>query len=187
VRNIALAVALLSATLAELLPVQYRLPHRPASLATAAFAAAVVIVVASVVQVARNTQGSALAAQFPACLIADVQTSPRPVQLFLPYGQAGFAVYSAWPKVHVYAYGNDAALGGTVLSNYVRIASGALSDPSALELLTDSGTNAVITPADTLASELRSSGWTPIATGSNETLFTAPSLSGVRLGPCSPG
>jgi hypothetical protein len=108
------------------------------------------------------------------------------VNLWLPYGQAGRAIDQAWPLVRVYAYGNDAALGPAVVTDYVRIAAGVTTAPSALTLLAASGTAAVITPTDQLSAELQALGWTAVATAAGETLFTRPGTARAAL-PCATG
>lgn len=183
VRNIAIAVALLSPTLAELLPIRYRLPTRQLLLPAIALTAAVVILVVAVVQLTTDTQDTALARMLPTCLLADLQATRKPVRLWLPYAQSGYAIDRAWPQVHVYAYGNDAALGAGVVVDYVRIAAGVVDNPSALQLLHDSGTDAVITSGGQLAEALQTAGWTSAAQANNQTLFVAPLLMVTAL-PC---
>jgi hypothetical protein len=185
VRNIAIAVALLSPTLAELLPIRYRLPTRQL-LPAIALATAVVILVVAVVRLITDTQDAGLAKTLPACLLADVQARHDPMRLWLPYAQSGYAIDRAWPQVRVYAYGNDAALGAGVVVDYVRIAAGVVDNPSALQLLYDSGTDAVITSGGQLATELHAAGWTSAAQANNQTLFVAPLLMVTAL-PCGGG
>jgi hypothetical protein len=187
VRNIAIAVALLSPSLAELLPTQYRLPSRRLGLPAIALAAGVAILVAAVTRLAQDTQDSAIAGRFPTCLLADLQATQHPVRLWLPYAQAGYAIDQAWPQVHVYVYGNDAALGAGVVVDYVRVAAGVVDDPSALQLLRDSQTDAVITSAGRLATELQGAGWTSVARANSQTLFVAPSFIAVTALPCAGG
>jgi hypothetical protein len=187
VRNIALAVALLAPVLAELLPVTYRLPGRPLVLPLTATVATVLAVIVSVVHVAQDTSDAALARQFPVCLLNDLRASGQQVNLWLPYGQAGFAIDATWPQVHVYAYGEDNALGATVIANYVRIAAGVVDQPTALQLLATSRTNAVITVTGSLARELLGAGWVQVATAGDQVLLTAPTLHGVGAVSCSAG
>ncbi|HEX4579318.1 MAG TPA: hypothetical protein VH498_04870, partial [Candidatus Dormibacteraeota bacterium] len=176
VRNIAIAVALMSPTLAELLPVRYRLPTARVALPMTALAVATALLVVSIVRLSQDAQDSALSKQFPACLVAGLQGTNRPVNLWLPYFQSGFAINQGWPQVHVYVYGNDAALGGGVVSDYVRIAAGVVDNPSALHLLDASHTDAVITSAGALASELRAARWAEVKEVNDEILFVAPSF-----------
>ena len=185
VRNIALAVALVSPALAELLPLRYRLPARPLLLPAAAIAAAAAVLVTVVVRTATDTAAAALARQWPACLVTDLQSGTAPVRLWLPYGEAGRAIDQAWPQVTVYAYGNDAALGPSTITDYVRVAAGATTDPAALSLLTGAGTTAVITAPGALADQLAAAGWhrvTQAPTG--EILFAAPATTPPVAGPC---
>lgn len=187
VRNIAIAVALLSPTLAELLPLRYRLPARPALLPAAAAAAALAGTALAIARVAADSDDAALARQWPSCLVADLQSGSHPLRLWLPYGEAGRAIDQAWPRITVYAYGNDATLGSSVVLDYVRIAAGSTSAPSALDLLKTSGTEAVITPPDQLASQLRGAGWAEVAAQRGEVLLTAPSAAPIRTPPCDAG
>jgi hypothetical protein len=176
VRNIAVAVALLSPALAELMPVEYALPTRQVTLSVAALVAGSAIVVVTILRLSQDTQDAALAKQLPACLLSGLQLSHHQVRLWLPYGQSGYAIDAAWPQVHVYAYGNDAALGSMVVIDYVRVAAGVASEPSALQLLAESGSDAVITSAGRLATELQGAGWTNVGEANNQTLFVAPSF-----------
>jgi hypothetical protein len=187
VRNIAIAVALLSPSLAELLPTRYQLPSSRLALPAIALAAGVAILVAAVVRLSQDTQDTAIAGRFPTCLLADLQATRQPVRLWLPYAQAGYAIDRAWPQVHVYVYGNDAALGAGVVVDYVRVAAGVVDDPSALQLLRDSHTDAVITAAGRLATELQGAGWTSVAQANSQTLFVAPSFVAVTALPCAGG
>jgi hypothetical protein len=187
VRNIAIAVALLSPSLAELLPVRYRLPARRPLLPLLAAAAGVAAAGVSIARVAADTTDVALARQWPSCLVSDLQRTQQPVRLWLPYGEAGRAIDQAWPQVRVYAYGNDAALGGGIIVDLVRIAGGATSSPTALSLLRDSHTQAVITPPGTLATELVGAGWRSAAQSNGEILLTQAGYSAVTPGPCSTG
>jgi hypothetical protein len=187
VRNIAIAVALLSPTLAELLPLRYRLPTRPVMLPLLGVAAALAAVVVSVARTAGDTSDTALARQWPSCLVSDLQGTHQSVRLWLPYGQAGRAIDQAWPEVRVYAYGNDAALGGAIIVSHVRIATGSTAPPTALALLQASGTQAVITPPGPLAAQLGSAGWHAVAQSNGELLLTAPSFPHVPVMPCTTG
>ena len=187
VRNIAIAVALLSPTLAELLPLRYRLPTRQPLLPLLAVAATALTAGVSIAQVAADTTDVALARQWPSCLVSDLQRTHQPIRLWLPYGEAGRAIDQAWPQVRVYAYGNDAALGGAIVVDLARIAVGATSSPSALSLLSDSATQAVITPPGVLATELTGAGWRAVARSNGEILLTAPASAVVAVSPCPTG
>jgi hypothetical protein len=187
VRNIAIAVALLSPALAELLSIRYRLPSRRVALPAIALAAGAAITMTAIVRLSQDTQDSAIAGKFPVCLLSDLQATRQPVQLWLPYAQSGYAINQAWPQVHVYVYGNDAALGAGVIVDYVRVASGTVASPSALQLLRDSHTDAVITSAGRLATELQGAGWRSVAQANSQTLFAAPSFTAVTAVPCAGG
>lgn len=185
VRNIAIAVAFLSPTLAELLPIRYRLPTRPALLPAAAAAAAVAGVALAITRVAADTTDVALTRQWPSCLVTDLQSSSHRLRVWVPYGEAGRAIDQAWPQLSVYAYGNDATLGASVVLDYVRIAAGAGSAPTALDLLQSSNTDAVITPPDQLSTQLRAAGWAFVENGHGELLLTAPSTPAVTVRACA--
>lgn len=176
VRNIAIAVALMSPGLAELLPVRYRLPARQVALPAAALAVATTLLVVAVVRLAQDSQDAAVAGQEPSCLLEGLQATDHDVRLWLPYGQAGYAIDQAWPGVRVYAYGNDAALGAAVVIDYVRVAAGVQSTPSALQLLTASQTDAVITSAGALAAELGAARWVRVKQVNGEYLFLSPNF-----------
>src|SRR5450631_3408209 len=171
VRNIALGVALLSPTLAELFPIRYRLPARPMVLSLIGVAAAGVVLATSIASVAATTAPAALARAFPSCLVANLVAGGSPVRLWVPYGQSGYAIDAGWPSVRVYAYGEETTLGSTVIDDYVRIAAGDTTAPGALDLLSSSHTNAVITSPGALATELAAAGWRTIAAANGETLF----------------
>ena len=180
VRNTAIAVALLSPTLAELLPVRYRLPASAVLLPAAALAAALVALAVSITRLSLDTRATVLARTWPSCLVADLQAAAGGQRLWLPYGQAGLAIEQGWPQVRVYAYGNDAALGPSVVIDEVRIGEGVTSEPSAVTLLDSSATTAVITPPGALSAALDQGGWHRVASSAGETLFASPGGTGVR-------
>jgi hypothetical protein len=123
--------------------------------------------------VAATTEPASLARAFPSCLVANLVAGGHPIRLWLPYGQSGYAINAGWPSVRVYAYGEETTLGSTVIDDYVRIAAGDATTPGALDLLSSSHTNAVITSPGALATELATAGWRTIAAANGETLFSS--------------
>jgi hypothetical protein len=184
VRNISLTVALVSPVLAELLPLRYRLPERPLLVPAAAALAAAAVVAVSVAELGRTTSAASLAHTAPVCLVGELVASGQQVRLWLPYGEAGYAIDQGWPRLRVYAYGEDTTLGATVIDQYVRIAAGDTAEPSATSLLRATETTAVITAPGALASELHAAGWTAVDTANNESLLVAPGVRGVLRASC---
>jgi hypothetical protein len=81
--------------------------------------------------------------------------------VFTAYASAGYVIERLWPKASVYEYGESISLGTTVFNDYQRIAAGARTAPSALQLLAQSGTIAVLYPSGDLTAQLDASpGWT---------------------------
>ena len=82
--------------------------------------------------------------------------------MFTAYGTGGFVIYQLWPHASVYEYGESISLGTGVFDDYERIADGALTSPTALQLLDSSGTTAVLYSPGQLTNELAFAGWTEI-------------------------
>jgi len=113
-----------------------------------------------------------VAAAYPACAATVLGRSPSTQRVFAPYGESGYIAYRLWPRALVYAYGDDEAIGVGVFHDYYRIAAGAQTAPTALQLLDASGTTAVLYPSGALTAELASTpGWTHVATDRGEQLF----------------
>lgn len=157
VRNISLCVAVAVPGLAVMLGDAWsgwapprlrsaRLRLRPASLAILGSGALVILGV-GLSRLASDSRDAAVAARYPECTARLLAASGTPVTVFAAYADGGYLIDRAWPQVHVYAYGADDSLGPAVIDDYVRIAAGVGSDPSALSLLDRSRTAAVLTPA----------------------------------------
>jgi len=102
-----------------------------------------------------------VAAVYPACAADVLSRSPTPQRVFSAYASAGYVIDKVWPKATVYEYGESISLGTTVFNDYQRIAAGAQSAASALQLLDQSGTTAVLYPRGDLTAQLETrSDWT---------------------------
>jgi hypothetical protein len=102
-----------------------------------------------------------VAVVYPSCAADVLGRAPGAQRVFAAYASAGYVIERLWPKVTVYEYGESISLGNTVFNDYQRIAAGARSAPSALQLLDQSGTTAVLYPAGDLTAQLdASAGWT---------------------------
>jgi hypothetical protein len=87
--------------------------------------------------------------------------SPTVQRVFTAYGTGGYVIYRLWPQASVYEYGESISLGTTVFDRYRRIAAGATTTPTALQLLASSGTTAVLSSRGALTAELSATpGWT---------------------------
>ena len=84
--------------------------------------------------------------------------------MFTAYGTAGFVIHRLWPHASVYEYGESISLGTAVFDDYLRIAGGATTSPTALQLLASSDTTAVLYSRGALTEMLdRTPGWTLVA------------------------
>jgi hypothetical protein len=102
-----------------------------------------------------------VAAAYPSCAADVLAYSPVTQRVFAAYASAGYVIERLWPKATVYEYGESISLGTTIFNDYQRIAAGAHTAPSALQLLDQSGTTAVLYPTGELTAQLDSSqGWT---------------------------
>ncbi len=112
-------------------------------------------------RVARSASPQGVAAAYPACATALLARSPTAERVFTTYGTGGYVVYRLWPHGSVYEYGESISLGTAVFDRYARIAGGATTTPSALQLLASSATTAVLSPRGALTDELSATpGWT---------------------------
>ena len=114
------------------------------------------------VRVHNNATPQGIAAAYPSCATAVLAKSPTTQRVFTAYGTGGYVIYRLWPHASVYEYGESISLGTGVFDEYVRIADGAITTPSALQLLTSSDTTAVLYSAGRLTEELAGAGWTEI-------------------------
>ncbi len=114
------------------------------------------------VRVYGNATPQGIAAAYPSCATALLAKSPTTQRVFTAYGTGGYVIYRLWPKASVYEYGKSISLGTGVFDDYVRIAGGAITSPTALQLLDSSDTTAVLYPAGQLTEDLAFAGWTEI-------------------------
>jgi len=150
---------------------------RTVSLAACVAGAAVVgtggaTAAAGVARMAAQTTEAGVAAAYPSCVAAVLSRAPNPQRVFSVYGNAGYLINRLYPRARVYEYGESISLGFSVFRDYQRIAAGATTSPSALQLLERSGTTAVVYPAGELTAELdRTSGWTRVLRDQSGTLL----------------
>jgi hypothetical protein len=105
-----------------------------------------------------------IAAAYPACATSVLMESPSTQRVFTAYGSGGYVIDRLWPRASVYEYGESISLGTGVFGDYLRIAAGATTSPTALQLLTSSGTTAVLYSRGALTAMLdRTPGWTRVA------------------------
>ena len=96
-----------------------------------------------------------IAAVYPSCATAILARSPTTQRVFTAYGTGGYVIYRTWPRGSVYEYGESISLGTAVFDDYLRIAAGATTAPTALQLLTSSDTTAVLYSRGALTQELQ--------------------------------
>jgi len=122
--------------------------------------------VAAGVSVARlkvEASPQAVAAAYPACASNVLARSPVPQRVFAEYGSAGYAVGRLYPHALMYEYGESISLGLPVFMDYMRIAADARTTPSALQLLAQSNTTAVLYQRGALTAQLDATpGWTRV-------------------------
>jgi hypothetical protein len=107
--------------------------------------------------------------------------------VFTAYGTGGYVVYRLWPRASVYEYGESISLGTAVFDDYVRIAAGATTTPTALELLASSDTTAVLYSKSALTDELSAAlGWTQVADDHGMLLYLRGDASWASGATCSP-
>jgi hypothetical protein len=114
------------------------------------------------VRVYSNATPAGIAAAYPSCATALLAKSPTIQRVFTAYGTGGYVIYRLWPKASVYEYGESISLGTGVFDDYVRIADGAITTPTALQLLDSTDTTAVLYSAGQLTEDLAFAGWTEI-------------------------
>ena len=113
-----------------------------------------------------------IAAAYPACAATVLARSPSTQRVFAVYGDAGYIAYRLWPHALVYVYGDDTAIGTAIFQDYYRIAAGAQTSPTAMQLLDAGGTTAVLYPSGPLTAQLaRTAGWTHVLSDHGEQLF----------------
>jgi hypothetical protein len=116
------------------------------------------------VRVAQSASPQGIAAAYPTCATALLARSPATQRVFTAYGTGGYVIYRLWPHASVYEYGESISLGTSVFDDYLRIAAGVTTTPTALQLLTSSGTTAVLYTKGALTDQLAATpGWTLVA------------------------
>lgn len=154
IRNSELAVALALPAMAVMLGDAWRRlpfgrgPARPAvrpRLALTIGAMAAVVVGVGIARLVSDSTATAEAATYPACAARVLASALGEVRIHAAYADSGYLILRGWPHLRVYNYGESVSLGDQVLANDLRISSGTDLEPSAVALLDQSGTNAVLT------------------------------------------
>lgn len=153
--------------------------RRPRPVTAGAVLAGAMIVVAAaaglavaVVRVQASASAAGIATVYPECAANVLQRAPAPQRIFTAYANGGYIAYRLWPRDSVYIYGASDAFSRAEFAGYYRIASGAVGQPSALQLLQQSGTTAVLFPTGTLTRQLeRAPGWTRVLSDHGNELF----------------
>ena len=120
----------------------------------------------------QTTTPQGIAAAFPRCATGILDRSPTTQRVFTAYGTGGYVIYRTWPRGSVYEYGESISLGTDVFDDYLRIAAGATTAPTALQLLTRVIPRRSSTPKGALTRELASrpgGRWSPTTTGCSST------------------
>ncbi|MGA7987461.1 MAG: hypothetical protein WCB51_03575 [Candidatus Dormiibacterota bacterium] len=139
------------------------------------------------VRVYRNATPQGIAAAYPSCATAVLAKSPATQRVFTAYGTGGYVIYRLWPHASVYEYGESISLGTGVFEDYVRIADGAITSPTAVQLLTASHTTAVLSSKGSLTSELaQTPGWTLVADDHGMLLYVLGDASWAANAACPP-
>ena len=104
-----------------------------------------------------------VAAAYPSCATSALMRAPTTQHVFTTYGTGGFVIDRLWPHASVYEYGESISLGTIVFADYQRIAAGAQTSPTAMQLLDASRTTAVLFPKSDLTAELDAApGWSRV-------------------------
>jgi hypothetical protein len=123
-------------------------------------------------RVAATATPQGIAAAYPSCATAVLARSPTTQRVFSAYGTGGFVIDRLWPHASVYEYGESISLGTAVFDDYLRIAAGDTTSPSALQLLTASDTTAVLYSKGALTDELdHAPRWTLVADDHGSLLY----------------
>jgi hypothetical protein len=138
-------------------------------------------------RVYRDASPQGVAAAYPTCATAVLMQSPTPQRVFTAYGTGGYVIYRLWPHASVYEYGESISLGTRVFDDYVRIAAGAATSPTAEQLLTSSDTTAVLYSRGALTDLLdHTPGWTLVADDHGMLLYVRGSVSWATGHSCPP-
>ena len=154
----------------------------------ALLAVAVLSVGAVGARVHQDATAQGIAAAYPACATAALARSPVTQRVFTAYGTGGYVIDRLWPHGSVYEYGELISLGTTVFDDYLRIAAGVTSAPSALALLNAAGTTAVLYSKGALTAELgRTPGWTLVTDDHGMLLYVHGDASWASGATCAAG
>jgi hypothetical protein len=138
------------------------------------------------VRVAQSASPQGIAAAYPACATALLARSPTTQRVFTAYGTGGYVIYRLWPRASVYEYGESISLGTAVFDDYLRVAAGDTTTPTALQLLASSGTTAVLYSKGALTDELSATpGWTLVADDHGMLLYVRGDASWAAGSPCA--
>jgi len=138
-------------------------------------------------RVAQSASPAGIAASYPSCATALLARSPTTQRVFTAYGTGGFVIHGAWPRASVYEYGESISLGTAVFDDYLRIAAGATTTPTAMQLLTSSDTTAVLYSKGALTAELSATpGWTLVADDDGMLLYLRGDAAWASGATCSP-
>jgi hypothetical protein len=133
-----------------------------------------------------NATPAGIAAAYPSCATAVLAQSPTTQRVFTAYGTGGFVIYRLWPHASVYEYGESISLGTRVFDDYLRIAAGDTTSPSALQLLTSSDTTAVLYSKGALTEELdHTPDWTLVADDHGMLLYIHGDASWAKTATCA--
>jgi hypothetical protein len=128
-----------------------------------------------------------VAATYPSCATAVLMRSPTTQRMFTAYGSGGYVIYRLWPHAFVYEYGESISLGTGVFDDYVRIAAGATTTPTAAQLLASSDTTAVLYSRGALTDVLdHTPGWTLVADDHGLLLYLRGNVSWAASPSCPP-
>ncbi|HEX6537755.1 MAG TPA: hypothetical protein VF155_01065 [Candidatus Dormibacteraeota bacterium] len=158
-----------------------RRPLRPRPVTPAAVLAGGLIVAAAVtglaiavVRVQASASPAGIATVYPECAANVLQRAPARQRIFTAYADGGYIADRLWPRDTVYIYGASDAFSRALFDDYYRIASGATLQPSAVQLLQQSGTTAVLFPSGTLTRQLaRTPGWIRVISDHGRELFVS--------------
>jgi hypothetical protein len=137
-------------------------------------------------RVARNASAQGIAAAYPACATALLARSPIKQRVFTAYGTGGYVTYRLWPHASVYEYGESISLGTGVFDDYLRIAAGASTPPTALQLLASGRSTAVLYTKGALTDTLSATpGWTLAADDHGTLLYLRGDAAWAKGATCS--
>jgi hypothetical protein len=164
-----------------------RAPHRAPVIGAMLVAVAILSLGVVGARISRNASPQGVAAAYPSCATAVLMESPTTQRVFSAYGTGGFVVYRLWPRASVYEYGESISLGSGVFDDYLRIAGGATTAPTAMQLLASSDTTAVLFSRGALTDLLdHLPGWTLVADDRGMLLYLRGNVSWTSSRGCPP-